>query len=416
LEFLEPFLRAHQFRWFRRKFSAILRAQLGVLRFCPLAQIPNVPWSKSMRPVSPVFHRLPLAWIILVFPVFLSGAISAAESAAPGAVVSRSQHDLQVLMEMDQLEAIAAPPQPSEANPRKADKEKPAGKYDVSKIGERRVDGGFNMYSVEQEQALGRRMAEDVERHCRLVKDPLVNQYVRDLGQRLVRNSDAKIPFTIKVIDSSEINAFALPGGYFYVDSGLIVAAQNESELAAVMAHEIAHVAARHATRNMTKVQIWNIVSLPFLFFGGPVGMAVRQVSGMAYPVSVKKFSRDAEREADLLGIEYEYAAGYDPLAFINFFERLKTGKGKKNFIARAFLTHPMNNERIDRAQKEIATMLAPRNEYIVDTSEFQEAKARLLEDSGDALVLRRGKKTGDGPVLRRRTTDVPSQQDGSQN
>ena len=369
-----------------------------------------------MRPVSPVFHRLPIAWIILVFPVFLSGAISAAESAAPGAVVSRSQHDLQVLMEMDQLEAIAAPPQPSEANPRKADKEKPAGKYDVSKIGERRVDGGFNMYSVEQEQALGRRMAEDVERHCRLVKDPLVNQYVRDLGQRLVRNSDAKIPFTIKVIDSSEINAFALPGGYFYVDSGLIVAAQNESELAAVMAHEIAHVAARHATRNMTKVQIWNIVSLPFLFFGGPVGMAVRQVSGMAYPVSVKKFSRDAEREADLLGIEYEYAAGYDPLAFINFFERLKTGKGKKNFIARAFLTHPMNNERIDRAQKEIATMLAPRNEYIVDTSEFQEAKARLLEDSGDALVLRRGKKTGDGPVLRRRTTDVPSQQDGSQN
>ena len=364
-----------------------------------------------MQSFSPMSHRLLSSWILVVFLALV--AISAeADSAESGAIVSRTRHDLQVLMQMDQLPAVVAPPQ---QDPDTAAKQMPAGKYDVSRIGERHVDHGLNMYSVEQEQAMGRRMADTVERHCRLVKDPLVNQYIRDLGQRLVRNSDAKIPFTIKVIDSGEINAFALPGGYFYVDSGLIVAAQNESELAAVMAHEIAHVAARHATRNMTKVQIWNIVTMPFLFFGGPVGMAVRQVSNMAYPVSVKKFSRDAEREADLLGIEYEYAAGYDPLAFINFFERLKAGKGRRSFIAKAFLTHPMNNERVDRAQKEIATMLPSRDEYIVDTSEFQEAKARLLQDSGDALVLRRGKTTGDEPVLRRRTMDEPSQPDGSQ-
>lgn len=364
-----------------------------------------------MRSFSPKSHRVVRCWTLIVFLASIS-AVALAESAEPGAIVSRSQHDLQVLMQMDQPAAAVAPPQHDTAT---TPKQPPTGKYDVSRIGERHVDRGLNMYSVEQEQAMGRRMADAVERHCRLVQDPLVNQYIRELGQRLVRNSDAKIPFTIKVIDSGEINAFALPGGYFYVDSGLIVAAQNESELAAVMAHEIAHVAARHATRNMTKVQLWNFVTMPLLFFGGPVGMAIRQVSNMAYPMSMKKFSRDAEREADLLGIEYEYAAGYDPLAFVNFFERLKAGKSKKSFIARAFLTHPMNNERIERAQEEIATMLPSHDEYIVDTSEFQEAKARLLRDSGDALVLRRGKKTGDEPVLRRRTMDAPSEQDGPQ-
>jgi beta-barrel assembly-enhancing protease len=365
-----------------------------------------------MRFFSPVSHRFVLScWSVIVF-LALMRISAVAKSAEPGAIASRSQHDLQILMQMDYSAAVVAPPQQDLPT---VSKHTPAGKYDVSRIGERHVDRGLNMYSVEQEQAMGRRMADAVERHCRLVQDPFVNQYIRDLGQRLVRNSDAKIPFTIKVIDSGDINAFALPGGYFYVDSGLIVAAQNESELAAVMAHEIAHVAARHATRNMTKVQLWNFVTMPLLFFGGPVGMAVRQVSNMAYPMSVKKFSRDAEREADLLGIEYEYAAGYDPLAFVNFFERLKTGKGKKSFIARAFLTHPMNNERIERAQQEIATMLPSHDEYIVDTSEFQEAKARLLQDSGDALVLRRGKKTGDEPVLRRRTMDEPSQPADSQ-
>jgi predicted Zn-dependent protease len=360
-----------------------------------------------------ILFRLPIVWIVVIFSISLFGAIPAfAEPSEHGGILERSQHDFQLLMEMDQPAAVTVPQAGGQAKASevKTSKEKPPGKYDVSRIGDRRVDGGFNMYSLEQEQLLGRKMAENVERHCRLVKDPIVNQYVREVGERLIRNSDAKISFTIKVIDSDEVNAFALPGGYFYVDSGLILAAQNESELAAVMAHEIAHVAARHATRNMTKVKIWNMVSMPFLVVGGPVGMAVRQASSMAFPVSVRKFSRDAEREADLLGIEYEYAAGYDPLAFINFFERLKAGKGRKNFIAKAFLTHPMNSERINLAQKEIATMLPSRNEYIVDTSEFQEARTRLLEDSGEALVLRRGQKVGDEPVLRRRTMDAPTE------
>jgi len=308
--------------------------------------------------------------------------------------------------------ATAVPGQTDTATPprqdssQKSPRHKVAAKYDVNRIGERRVDRGLDLYSIAQEQDIGKRMAEKVERLCRLVKDPVVTAYVQDLGQRLVRNSDAKIPFTIKVLDNDEVNAFALPGGYLYVDTGLILAAHNESELAAVMAHEIAHIAARHATRNMTKVELWKIASFPLVFFGGPVGMAVRQVSSLAYPMTVLKFSRDAEREADLLGIEYQYAAGYDPGSFVNFFERLKTNKLQKGFLAKTFATHPMNHDRIERAQNEIATMLPPRDEYIVDTSAFRDVQSRILEDSGEALVLHRGRARNDGPVLHRRTMD----------
>lgn len=331
----------------------------------------------------------------LVFSTALLG-----QSVPPGSIAP----NFNLPFAVDNAPVVATPARPSEAQ--SAPKHKVPAKYDVTKIGERRVDSGFDLYSIAQEQAIGKRMAERLERQCRLVRDPVVTQYVEDLGQRLVRNSDAKIPFTIKVIDNDEVNALALPGGYLYVDSGLILAAHNESELAAVMAHEVAHVAARHATRNMTKAELWNIVSMPLIFFGGPIGMTLRQVSGFAYPMSVMKFSRDAEREADLLGIEYAYAAGYDPASFVNFFERLKANKLQKNFIAKTFATHPMNHDRIERAQKEIATMLPPRDEYIVDTSAFRDVQERLLEDSGEALILHRGRKRTDGPVLHRRTMD----------
>lgn len=252
-------------------------------------------------------------------------------------------------------------------------------KYDIRKIGERGIGKGMNFYSLEKEQALGKEMASEVEQSVKLVKDPVINEYINRLGQNLVLHSDAKVPFTIKVIDSDEINAFALPGGYFYVNTGLIMAADSESELAGVMAHEIAHVAARHATRNLTKGQLWNFASIPLIFVGGPVGMAVQQAAGLAIPMSMMKFSRNAEREADLLGIEYQYASGYDPASFVDFFEKLKAKeKHKMNFIAKAFSTHPMTKDRVERAEKEIEQLLPPRPQYVVDTSEFQEIKARL--------------------------------------
>jgi predicted Zn-dependent protease len=232
-----------------------------------------------------------------------------------------------------------------------------------------------------------------------MVSDPVVTEYVNRVGQAIVRHSDAKVPFTIKVIDDDEINAFALPGGFFYVDSGLILAADSESELAGVMAHEIAHVAARHATRNATKAQIFNLISIPLVFVGGPVGYAVREVAGLAVPMGFLKFSRDAEREA-----------------FVQFFEKLKAGeKQHQGRIAKAFSTHPMTVERIRRAQQEIAGILPAKPQYVDDTSEFHDIKQRLARDveehrpdsGGPPRLVRRDRKEKDkddgGPVLRRK-------------
>jgi predicted Zn-dependent protease len=288
---------------------------------------------------------------------------------------------------------------------------------DVSLIGQRDVGGGINFYSLQRERALGHQLAEEVESQSRMVSDPVVTEYVNRVGQAIVRHSDAKVPFTIKVIDDDAINAFALPGGYFYVDSGLILAADRESELAGVMAHEVAHVAARHATRNATRAQIFNLASIPLIFVGGPIGYVVREVAGLAVPMGFLKFSRDAEREADLLGLQYDYAAGYDPQAFVQFFEKLKAGeKQHKGMVAKAFATHPMTGDRIRRAQQEIAIMLPPKAEYVDDTSEFHEIKLRLARDveeqrpngGGPPRLIRRDRKEkdkdGNGPVLRRKT------------
>ncbi len=275
-------------------------------------------------------------------------------------------------------------------------------KYDVSKIGDRKVGQGLDFYSLEKEQELGKALASEVEHSAKLIRDPVITEYVNRIGQNLVRNSDARVPFTIKVIDNDEVNAFALPGGYFYVDTGLILAAENEAELAGVMAHEIAHVAARHATKNATRQQIFNLASIPLIFVGGPAGYAVRQFVGLAVPLSFLKFSRNAEREADMLGLEYQYASGYDPEEFVRFFEKLKAEeKHKHNFLARAFMTHPMTGDRIKHAQEEIAKYLPPRDDYIVDTSDFQMVKARLQAMEN----VQRVGGVKNGPVLQRRDT-----------
>ena len=280
-------------------------------------------------------------------------------------------------------------------------------KYNVSLIGQRNVGAGVDFYSLDREIAMGRQLSLEVESSAKLVTDPVITEYVNRIGQDLVRHSDARVPFTIKVLDNDEVNAFALPGGFFFVDSGLILAADNEAELAGVMAHEIAHVAARHATKNMTRAQIFNIASVPLIFVGGPIAYAVAEASGLAVPLGFLKFSRDAEREADLLGIEYEYASGYDPQAFVEFFEKLNIEKKKPNMVAKAFATHPMNVDRIKAAQDEIRKYLPDRDQYVIDTSEFELIKARLAmlengrriggakEDPGHPVLLRRTSSSG---------------------
>lgn len=290
---------------------------------------------------------------------------------------------------------VVKPPETSVKPAIPKEMRKLAAKYDVTKIGDRNVGKGMNFYSLDKEMDLGREVSEEAEQELRIVGDPVISEYVNRLGQNLVRNSDAKVPFTIKVVDASEVNAFALPGGYFYVNTGLILAAENEAELAGVMAHEIAHVAARHATHNMSRRDLFNLCSLPAVFVAGPIGMAVREASEVALPMSFMKFSRDAEREADLLGMQYAYATGYDPAAMVNFFERMEAKeKRSKGFIARAFDSHPMTAERVRRAQEEMNTMLPAKDDYVVTTSEFNDVKARLtalvnhhvIEDADDKL------------------------------
>ena len=276
-------------------------------------------------------------------------------------------------------------------------------RYDITQIGTRDVGQGLDFYSLNREIAMGQALAREVENQVRLVKDPVITEYINRLGQRLVRNSDAKVPFTIKVIDSDEINAFALPGGFFYVNTGMIMAADDEAELAGVMAHEIAHVAARHATKNESRGDLMDLMSMPLIFFGGPVAMVLQQAMNLAIPMSYFKFTRDAEREADLLGLEYQYASGYDPEEFVRLFERLKaTEKKKQSPFDKAFATHPMNSERIRRAQEEIANYLPSRDDYVVDTSEFQEVRRQVMELS-DRRKIDLGKMT---PVLVHRDKD----------
>src|SRR5579885_1347807 len=254
-------------------------------------------------------------------------------------------------------------------------------KEDVDAIGDRNVGKGVNFYSLEKEIALGKSLAQEVERSSKLIDDPVVTEYVNRVGQNLVRNSDARVPFTIKVIDSDEVNAFALPGGFFYVNSGLILRAQEEAELAGVMAHEIAHVAARHGTKQATKGEIMQLASIPAMIFlpYSWAGYGIYQGMNLAIPLTFLKFSRDAEREADFLGLQYMYKAGYDPNAYVSFFERIQADeKRRPGTVSKIFATHPPTPDRIENAQKEIARILPARSEYVVTTSEFDSVKARL--------------------------------------
>ena len=279
---------------------------------------------------------------------------------------------------------------------------------DVDDIGERNINKGqWNMISIEKEIALGKSLAQEVEKSVKLLNDPEINEYVNRVGQNLVRNSDSKVPFTIKVVDSDEINAFALPGGFFYVNSGLVTAADEESELAGVMAHEIAHVAARHGTEQYTKGTIAQYATIPLIFMGGGLGYGLYQAAGFLIPLKFLQFTRGAETEADFLGLQYMYKTGYDPTAFIAFFEKIQAQEKKKpGKLAVAFSTHPPTQDRIEKTQANIATILPSREQYVINTSEFDNIKSKLI-------AMENRKKPADGeksnkPSLKRRTSGQP--------
>jgi len=281
---------------------------------------------------------------------------------------------------------------------------KPGSKDDVDAIGNRNVGKGLDFYSLEREIALGKQLSQEVDKSAKFIDDPVITEYVNRVAQNLVRNSDAQVPFTVKVIDSGVVNAFALPGGFFYVNSGLILHADEESELAGVMAHEIAHVCARHGTKQATKSDIMQIASIPAMIFIPYTwaGYALYQGMNFMIPVTFLKFSRDAEREADYLGLQYMYKAGYDPNSFVAFFEKVEADEKKQpGTIPKVFSTHPPTPDRIEATQKEIATILPPREEYIVTTSEFDTVKHRLQMIESNQKV----KNTNPNkPTLRKRT------------
>jgi predicted Zn-dependent protease len=284
---------------------------------------------------------------------------------------------------------------------------KPGSIEDVGAVGNRDIGarGVGNWYSTDYEIRMGRTYAQEVEKSTKLITDPVVTEYVNRIGQNIVKNSDCKVPFTIKVIDSDEINAFALPGGFFYVNSGLILNADEEAELAGVMAHETAHVCAHHAMREMTRLNYAQIGMVPVMILvGGWTGYGIYEGAQLALPITFLKFSRDFEAQADYLGVQYMYRAGYDPQAFITFFEKVQAlQKRKPGLVSKAFADHPQTPDRILHSQEEIARILPPRDEYTVTTSEFDDVKARLarIENKRRLADTKKGAK----PSLRKAGT-----------
>jgi predicted Zn-dependent protease len=373
--------------------------------------------------------------LLLTATLFTFGSLTAfAQTGAPG---SQPTPTPGTVPSGDPGVSGTAPPQNSSAaqgtqttpvQPADPDKVKhDGGKDDVDAIGNRKVGGrGLgNWYSIESDIKMGKQYSQMVDSTSKFVSDPVVTEYVNRLGQNLVRNSDAQVPFTFKIIDSDVVNAMSLPGGFVYVDSATILAADGEAELAGVMAHEIAHVCARHATRQLTRAQYANFATIPLIFVGGGIGYAAYQAAGLALPITFLSFQRGFEAEADYLGLQYMYKAGYDPQSFVAFFEKLQAMEKKKpGTLAKTFASHPQTPDRIAASQNEIEKILPAKAEYTVTTSEFDDVKSRLaslenrrkpndLKDSGKPSLRRTSSTSNTGnsgnsgdddkPTLKRR-------------
>ena len=312
--------------------------------------------------------------------------------------------------EPSQDQTAAAPPTSVQAADQQNSQQqtpdvKPGSKQDVSAIGDRGVGKGLDFYSLEREVALGKQLSAEVERQAKLVTDPVISEYVNRVEQNLVRNSDCKIPVTAKVIDSDVVNAFALPGGFLYINSGLILHADEESELAGVMGHETAHICLRHGTKNATRQELVQIASIPAMIFipYTLAGYALYQGMNFAIPIAFLKFSRIEEGQADYFGLQYMYKAGYDPNAFVSFFEKVEVAERKEpGTVPKIFADHPPTPDRLEAIQKEIAAILPERAEYVVTTSEFDAVKRRLqMFDSNQKIKDANPNK----PSLRRKTS-----------
>jgi predicted Zn-dependent protease len=346
------------------------------------------------------FNRLMITLLAasLLFSIpALAQTSSTAQTSADAKAQKKAEEEAKKAEEKKRKEEEKAAKEAAKNQPKKKND-------DIENIGNRDINkGGFHpmTMSLENEIALGRQLSRELEQSVVLVQDPTITEYVNRVGQNIVKNSDSKIPFTIKVIDSDEINAMSLPGGFFYVNTGLILAADEEAELAAVMAHEIAHVTARHAAEQQGRASFINILSLPAsIFTGGIVGMAINQAAAIAIPTMFFKFDRGAEEEADWLGLQYMYKAGYDPGASVSFFEKLQARESARKRMSSLFSTHPPTEKRVEKTKENIEKFLDPREQYLVTTSEFDSVKGRLAR-----LQDQKGPNERDrAPSLRTRT------------
>jgi beta-barrel assembly-enhancing protease len=350
---------------------------------------------------------------LLVFAVWFSAvAFSPISIFAQEAQKKDDKKDKKEKNKKDNAKSDEKPVAQTNPNAPLSEKENPA------LIGKRKINGGTDKFfgwlggSQEKEMAIGRQLSIEVEQQAKLVEDPTITEYINRVGQNVVLNSDAKIPFTIKVIDSDEVNAFALPGGYFYVNKGLILAADNEAELAGVMAHEIAHVAARHAMENQGKMQAIQYGLLGTIIFGGGIASTIAQnAGGFAQMLTFFKFSRGAEEEADKLGVQYLYASGYDPTAMSTMFEKLASkNKKKPGTLSKLFSSHPQSLERRDTSLQLVARF-SEKEEYVISTSEFNRVKAHLLRiTNAKAGVTSDIDESDSGkPTLKRRSPEQDS-------
>jgi len=290
-------------------------------------------------------------------------------------------------------------------------------KKDVDEIGNRKV-AHKSIISEEKEIAIGKQYSAEIERSAKLLTDPVINEYVNRVAQNVARNSDLKIPLTVKVIDDPSINAFALPGGFLYVNTGLLQAAEEEDQVAGVVAHEIAHVAARHWASQMTNMTIAQFAMIPLIFvpMTYPVYMGVMEAYMNGVPLAFLKFNRGAEAEADYLGIQYMYKAGYDPNSYVAFFGKVMDEERRMpGSMPQVFMDHPPTGDRIIKSEEEIKEILPKREQYLVSTSEFDDVKGRLQQVVSNRKKMKPGESGG--PTLRKRQpsdqTSAPTQTAG---
>jgi predicted Zn-dependent protease len=265
------------------------------------------------------------------------------------------------------------------ASPRPQDKRSKSD-ADINAIGHRRIVHDANFYSPEREKELGKALSQAVERSSKLLNDPIVAEYIERVAQNVANNSDAHIPVTVRVIDSDVVNAFTLPGGYQYINLGLLLQLHGEAELASLLARGIAHTALRSAAREATKGELMELATVPLILT--PAGWS------STIPLTELKIRRQDELDADYFGLQYLYKAGYDPKCFTDFVQRIwGTSSATAKNVPKVLSIFPPLNERLTALQNEIANTLPPRDGAIVSTAEFDVFKERLPAQRPEGTV-----------------------------